>query len=140
MSQQRIPSTLASACGNRFDRNAGSSSSLASVTWRSMSLNTFSTRILHPSSSPKNVTLVPTTGPRSSSSGCGVAFRLERNLPSALVGWTGESPPPLSTASGSSLRFLEKRSERDNGGIIPSLACGWLVLNYQPLFECQLAC
>src|SRR5688572_26699660 len=88
-----------------------------------MSLYRSSTRILQPTCSPKNVTFEPTTGPRSSSSGCCRALRPVRNFASAFVGWTGESTAPESAPSWSSLRRREKRSER---AIPPALARGRL--------------
>src|SRR5688500_9372353 len=52
-----------------------------------MSAAMSSTRMRQPSCSPKNVTLLPTTGPRSRSSGPSLPWRLARNLWSALVGY-----------------------------------------------------
>src|SRR5687767_12618413 len=77
-----------------------------------MSFDRSSTKILHPSCSPKNVTLCPTTGPRSSRCGCGREPRNVRKRASALLGWTGALEAPGS-ASGSFLRRRENRSERD---------------------------
>ena len=47
--------------------------------------------ILQPSVSPKNVTLDPTTGPRSSRTGASWASNVRRNLRRAFVGCTGAS-------------------------------------------------
>src|SRR5262245_53309468 len=49
------------------------------------------TTILQPSCSPKKLTLLPTTGPRSRSTGDSRAVRLVRNLRRAFVAKTGSS-------------------------------------------------
>src|SRR2546425_3499484 len=112
MSQQRMPSTEPSACGKRVFRNPGNASSLASRTWRSRSAKMSSTKILQPSCSPKKLTLLPTTGPRSSSTGDSRDVSVVRNLRSALVAKTGSSTTDgLGGTSGSFLRGV-RRSRR----------------------------
>jgi hypothetical protein len=108
-----MPSMLADSCRNRFDKAAGRSSSFPSRTCRSMSLNKSSTMILQPSCSPKKLTLEPTTGPRSRSTGCVRALRLATKRASTFVGCTGASDAPTSE-SGCSLRRRENRSESAN--------------------------
>src|SRR3954466_7945501 len=69
-----------------------------------------STKILQPSCSPKKLTLLPTTGPRSSRIGDSRVVSEARNLRSALVPKTGSSPgadapgAPGACASSSFLR------------------------------------
>ena len=92
-SQHRMPSTVPSACGKRFLRNAGSASSLPSFAWRSRSAKMSSTKILQPSCSPKKLTLLPTTGPRSSRTGDSRLVSDVRNLRSALVAKDGIARP-----------------------------------------------
>ncbi|MNC98935.1 hypothetical protein D3C83_170490 [compost metagenome] len=77
---------LSFSCVKRLARNAGKSAIRSSRACRSMSLEMSSTRILQPSSSPKKLTLGPTTGPRSSNCGCECVARLARNRGSAFVG------------------------------------------------------
>src|SRR5581483_9836670 len=64
---------------------------LFSRTCRSTSANRSSTKILHPSCSPKKLTLLPTTGPRSSRTGVPRDVSIARNFFSALVAKTGSS-------------------------------------------------
>src|ERR1700741_3141016 len=68
---------------------------------RSRSANRSSTMILHPSSSPKKLTLLPTTGPRSSRTGDSRDVRQVRNLCSALVAKTGSSAAGGAATGGS---------------------------------------
>src|SRR4051812_32083142 len=74
-----------------------------------------STRILQPSCSPKKLTLLPTTGPRSSSTGDSREVSEVRNFRSALVAKTGSADVPGAAAAGcssvSTLR-VEMRSSR----------------------------
>src|SRR2546426_523445 len=90
-SQHRMPSTVPSACGNRVFRNSANASSFPSRTCRSRSAKMSSTKILHPSCSPKNATLLPTTGPRSSRTGNSRDVRHVRNFLRALVAKTGSA-------------------------------------------------
>src|SRR5262245_4800215 len=66
--------------------------------------------ILQPSCSPKKLTLVPTTGPKSRSTGCDRALKPAMKRASTLVGCTGASEAPTSD-SACSLRRRENRSE-----------------------------
>src|SRR5262249_6096731 len=113
-----MPSTLASSIAKRFVRNAGRSSSLPSRTWRSMSAKISSTKILQPSCSPKKLTLLPTTGPRSSSTGVSRAVRLARNFRRALVAKTASSATAcaLKGCASSSLLRGAMRSNRPTFG------------------------
>src|SRR4051812_42484134 len=68
-----------------------------------------STKILQPSCSPKKLTLLPTTGPRSSRMGDSRVVSEARNLRSALVPKTGSSPgadAPGAPGAGASSSFL----------------------------------
>jgi len=75
-------------------------------------LDKSSTMILQPSCSPKKLTFDPTTGPRSSRTGCVRALRLATNRARTFVGCTGASDAPASESAGS-LRRRENRSESD---------------------------
>src|SRR5262245_9385565 len=110
-SQHRMPSNVALGCGKRFFRKSGSTSSLASRTWRSRSAKMSSTKILQPSCSPKKLTLLPTTGPRSSNTGVSCDVSVVRNFRSAFVPKTGSSTTAGAGTSGSVLRG-ERRSKR----------------------------
>ena len=74
---------------------------------RSRSAKISSTRILHPSCSPKKLTLGPMTGPRSSRTGDSRAVRQARNLRKALVANTTSSDG--ATGTGASVRAFEVR-------------------------------
>src|SRR6187402_582402 len=75
-----------------------------------MSFDRSSTMILQPSCSPKKLTLVPTTGPRSRSTGWERELKPAMKRASTLVGCTGASEAPTSD-SACSLRRRENRSE-----------------------------
>ena len=93
---------------DRWHRPAGSGSSRSrqarppcrSRTWRSRSAKMSSTKILHPSCSPRYVTLLPTTGPRSSRTGERREVNGVRNFASALVAKTGSSTTALGAGGG----------------------------------------
>src|SRR5678815_5618555 len=75
-----------------------------------MSFDRSSTMILQPSCSPKKLTLVPTTGPRSRSTGWERELKPAMKRASTLVGCTGASEAPTSD-SACSLRRRENKSE-----------------------------
>src|SRR5437868_13340603 len=71
-----------------------------------------STNILQPSCSPKKLTLLPTTGPRSRSAGEGFAVRDVRNFRRAFVAKTGSSPADGPGDGSLSVRRGARRSRR----------------------------
>ena len=89
-SQQRMPSTDAVGLRKALrEERPAARRAVLSRTWRSRSAKMSSTKILQPSCSPKKLTLLPTTGPRSSRTGDSRAVSDVRNLRSALVAKTG---------------------------------------------------
>src|SRR5262245_1927349 len=112
MSQHRMPSTAAAASEKRDFRKPGSTSDLSSRTCRSMSLKMSSTMILQPSCSPKKLTLLPTTGPRSRRTGDSRDVKHVRNLRSALVANTGSSAGVTTAGTSGSVLRGEMRSSR----------------------------
>src|SRR5262245_34659281 len=75
-----------------------------------------STKILQPSCSPKKLTLLPTTGPRSRRAGASRDVSVDSSLRSALVANRGSSTVVVGTGrSGTSLRRVAIRSKSPTG-------------------------
>src|SRR5215471_3087652 len=114
-SQQRIPSTDADSCVNFLSMKSANASMRPSRAKRSRSAKRSTTKILQPSCSPKYAMLLPTTGPRSMSTGSSRDVRQPRNLRRALVEKRGsESAGGGNTAASDSLLRDEIRSSRPN--------------------------
>src|SRR5215467_13896963 len=114
-SQQRMPSTDAASCVNFLSMKSANSSMRPSRAKRSRSANRSTTNILQPSCSPKYAMLLPTTGPRSMSTGSSREVRQPRNLRRAFVEKRGsESAGGGKTAASDSLLRDEIRSSRPN--------------------------
>src|SRR5215813_7164093 len=105
-----------------------------------MSAKMSSTKILQPSCSPKKLTLLPTTGPKSSRTGDSRAVRHERNFRRALVAKTASSTTADAAsgcASGSVLRGA-RRSNSPTGSVgfgLRSSGFGVLVLQVRRVLE-----
>ena len=97
-SQQRMPSTVPSPCRKRVARLGASSSVVPACACRSMSEMRSSMNSLHPRRSPRNSTLLPTTGPKSSRSGDVWFESAARNFGSALDATAGSAAPRAGAA------------------------------------------
>src|SRR5262245_17034892 len=121
-----MPSTVSGSCLNRVDKNAGNWSAISPFTCRSMSAATSSTRMRHPSCSPKNVTLLPTTGPRSMMVGFSRVCRCLRNLPSALVGLSGSCGSTVFSAAAAPVssrrRLPRKPNKSENDRVVSDIS------------------